>query len=556
MRKLRPFLIIILLVCLCTAGYAGYEYYKKLKPNEEVIPSGELFDVAGNEAAIILNSSLAEEKGVFDSGIIYLPLEWVNMELNNKFYWDETEHMLIYTFPDHCLYAGPDTCGSSGRLLLYEKGGRIYISSELLAAYTKVNTRVYTDEEAPRIFIETMTEPYQTAEITRSDMLRTGESVKKRCIIPIAEGETVRIINDSWEGASDIPKDAWVRVLTDSGYQGYFPRKYLGSRTTVTPFYNYEAPEYASTHLDYPIILGWQQINDKQQNSNVAKLLEGTTVNVISPTWFSLRGNAGDYESLADRSYVDEAHAMGLSVWALIDNFDSSVNSDKLFRSKAAREKLAASLIQDAEKYDLDGINIDFEQMPTAAGPHFIQFLREFSILCRQEGIILSVDNANPAPHNLYYQRADQAEVVDYVINMGYDEHYAGSDAGSVSSFPFFKEGIDVSLSMVPAEKLIGGLPLYTRIWTVKGSDTTSKAVGLDAAAEWVSENNVSLTWDENCSQYTGSISTDSGTLSIWMEDAESLAIKVQAIKEADLAGIACWKLGLKSDGVWNVIRY
>ena len=210
----------------------------------------------------------------------------------------------------------------------------------------------------------------------------------------------------------------------------------------------------------------------------------------------------------------------------------------------------------DVETYGLDGLNMDFESLKPEAGIHYVQFLRELSISCREKGIVLSVDNYVPAAYNSFYDREEQGIVADYVIIMGYDEHYAGSEAGSVASYNYVKNGIESTLESVPKEKVINGVPFYTRIWTEKDSQMTSKAVGISEAKKWVNDNNVELYWQEELGQYYGELLTPSGNSYIWLEEEESLGIKMDLIKEYDLAGVACWKLGLQDEEAWEEISW
>ena len=169
---------------------------------------------------------------------------------------------------------------------------------------------------------------------------------------------------------------------------------------------------------------------------------------------------------------------------------------------------------------------------------------------------MLSVDVPIPASYNMYYERDELAEVVDYVINMGYDEHYSGSDEGSSASIDFVKNSITDSLTEVPKEKLINAVPVYTRVWTKEKDKVTSTALGMVGAATWVKENNVNLTWDEEVGQYIGQTTVGNATKYIWMEDERSMKLKMDAVKEADLAGVAVWKLGLEPKEIWDVISY
>ncbi len=141
------------------------------------------------------------------------------------------------------------------------------------------------------------------------------------------------------------------------------------------------------------------------------------------------------------------------------------------------------------------------------------------------------------------------------MIIMGYDEHYAGGEAGSVASYPYVREGIERTLALVPKEKVINALPFYTRIWTEKDGKTTSSAMGIQNAQIWVKENNVDLYWQEELGQYYGKLETDEGLKQIWMEEATSLGLKMDLIKEYDLAGVGCWKLGFEPASIWDIVR-
>ena len=183
-----------------------------------------------------------------------------------------------------------------------------------------------------------------------------------------------------------------------------------------------------------------------------------------------------------------------------------------------------------------------------------MQFIREMSVACRNKGLVLSVDNYVPSSYTAFYNRKEQGIVADYVIVMGYDEHYAGGEAGSVSSIPYVREGIENTLKEVPKEKVINAVPFYTRVWTVNEGRTSSKAYGISDARQWVEENQVELTWDKLLGQYYGETVSGSGQQYIWMEEEDSMKLKIDLIKEFDLAGVACWKLGFEPADIWDIV--
>ena len=159
-----------------------------------------------------------------------------------------------------------------------------------------------------------------------------------------------------------------------------------------------------------------------------------------------------------------------------------------------------------------------------------------------------------PEDFTSHYDRAEQGRVVDYVIIMGYDEHYVGSEAGSVASLPWVEQGIQDTLDEVPAERVINAIPFYTRLWRTTGGNVTSEAIGMDQAQQTIADNNVETYWDKTTSQNYGKYDIDNSTYQIWLEDAQSVAEKVKLVSKYDLAGVSAWKLGFENSGIWQVI--
>lgn len=168
----------------------------------------------------------------------------------------------------------------------------------------------------------------------------------------------------------------------------------------------------------------------------------------MAPTWLRLTSNSGDIASLANASYVAKAHELGIEVWALVTDVDSAdlygveIDFVELLSSSANRRHLIEGLMAQVDSYGLDGINIDFEKVRSDSGIHFVQFVRELSIETRKRGVVLSVDNYVPSEYTAHYNRREQGIVADYIIIMGYDEHYVGGGAaGSNASIGFVEGG-------------------------------------------------------------------------------------------------------------------
>lgn len=555
MKKIKPLLLIILFMLLVSAlSYVVLRFSEDLMASRHKIEEAEYFDAGGDKAAIIYNYGLQAEKALYRDGKIYIPIVWVRAILNDKFYWSEAEDLLIYTTPTDILYSDLSSRGSDGKLYVIKEGDKPYLSIDLIRTYTDIYTEEYTYGDVKRIFIGDRWEDHVKAEVEKDIKLRAGDSKKTDIVRELEKQEEVLIASEKETGES--VREGWTKVRTVDGFFGFVEKKHLKEKDKLIRISSFEQPVYSSIRLEEPIVLGWHQVGSKENNQALEEIIKASPkLNVISPTWFSLSDNQGNYTSLADGEYVKKAHAKGIQVWALIDNFSKEVNSEILFASTPARARLIENLIADAKKYDIDGINLDFESLREEAGSHYIQFIREISTFCRKEGLVLSVDLPVPAPYNGFYGRKKQAEVADYLIVMGYDEHYAGGEMGSVSSYDFVKNGIENSLKEIPKEKLIHAVPFYTRLWTKTSAGLSSKALGIKAASDWIRENGVDMKWDEALGQYYGEFEQADGKSYLWMEEEKSLGLKVDLINENDLAGVAIWKLGLEPPELWRVIE-
>ena len=548
MRKIVPVLVAVGLIILIAAGFVGFQVLDRYIPTKERADLAEVYGVSGDETAVFYNYEQQEQTGIYENGQTYLPVSWVNDHINERFYWDSTENLLVYALPDQIVYADAETKGSNGAPLLLVKDDEVYLTLGLIANYTDVQIQTFDSGDGRRVLINDWG-TRNIARVKKNGSLRVKGGVKSKILTDLAKDDTVTVLNTM---------EKWSQVASSDGNIGYVENKRLAAAESQKFSGNFTAPVYKNTRMSGKIVLGWHQVTSQDGNNTFDSIVAKTKgMNVISPTWFSLTDNNGNYKSLASKDYVTKAHAKGLQVWALIDNFSADVQTETLLASTSTRRKLIDSLIADAEKYDLDGLNLDFESLKTEAGVHYIEFIRELSIPCRQKGIVLSVDNYVPARYNSFYNLKEQGIVADYVIMMGYDEHFAGGEPGSVSSISYVKNGISGMLEDVPKEKLINAVPFYTRLWIEAGDGSiTSKAMGIADAKKWVDNNQVELTWQADTAQYYGEKQTNDGAQFLWMEEERSLKEKMNVVRQNDLAGVACWKLGFEDSAAWDSIQW
>ena len=547
MKKAIPVIIAISLIFLIVLGVFGYQAVQKYMPTKETAVLSEVYEVEGDDVALFYNFGRQEIQGIYEHGQTYLPLSWILGHINKRFYWDSTENLLVYTLPDQIVYADAETKGSNGAPLLLVKDEDVYLTLGLIANYSDVEIQAFDSGDAKRVFINEWSNRGVSI-LSKKRAVRVRGGIKSPILTNLEKDTQVTVLETM---------ETWSKVVTPDGHIGYVENKVLGEIQDEAFFSGREPVVYESNRLDEKIVLGWHQISDVDAYKTLEDILDqAEDINVISPTWFALTDNSGSFRSIASQKYVDIAHEHGVQVWALLDNFSSNVQTEVLLASTTTRRKLINSLIAEVEKYGIDGLNMDFESIKPEAGIHYIQFLRELSIPCREKGIILSVDNYVPTSYNAFYDREEQGIVADYVIIMGYDEHYAGGEPGSVSSLGFVENGISGTLAEVPREKVINAVPFYTRLWTEKNGEVSSKALGIEAAKNWIAKNRVELYWQEELGQYYGELLTPSELSYLWLEEENSLELKMSLIRDYDLAGVACWKLGLEDDAAWDVIGW
>ena len=538
-----PVIIVCVLILLLAAAGLGTQVIKKYIPTKERMELTEYYGASGEgEAIVVLGTEIMEERARMSGDQLYLPLDMVNTYLNQRYYWDGANQQILYATPSELQYY-PASENGDGDVWL--KDGTVYLSLPFVQKFTDMD--VYMNENPSRIAIQYQFSNVNTAQAGKDTYVRYRGGIKSPVLTEVKKGDTLIYM----EGLEE-----WVQVATMDGYVGYVRKKDI-SEPSVTEFSrDFQQEEYTYLTSEVPVNLAWHQVTSQEANAYFADATANVSgVNVISPTWFYLQDTSGNIADISSAEYVNAAHEKGMQVWGLIDNFTADVSTTETLSQLSSRQNIISQLMAAAKNVGLDGINVDFETLSEDAGPHFLEFLRELSIECHKNNLVLSVDNPVPEDFTSHYDRGEQGRVVDYVIIMGYDEHYVGSaEAGSVASLPWVEKGVQDTLAEVPAERTILAIPFYTRLWKTTGGALTSEAIGMDQAQQVISENNVQTVWDGSVGQNYGTYETQDSTYQIWLEDAQSIAEKVKLIPKYELAGVAQWKLGFENSSIWQVI--
>lgn len=559
-RKMLPVIVALVLIVIVAVVGFGSRLLEKYSYSRELADLDAYYGVTGEELAIILQNERISSRAVVKDGQVYFDMDTVHTYLNEGFYEDRNEQKLLYTTAVDTIatiFGGREYTDREGTHALayetcYVQGDVLYVAAEYIKLFTNYSYAAF--DRHLQVYTQWGTK--RTMEINKKTQVRLEGDIKSPILQEMAAGDIVEVLEEGEE---------WSRVKTSDSMIGYVENKRLENPASVeeTPVTDYVEAEYTSISLPGKVNLGFHSIGGVGGNDTLgAMLAEGDGINVISPTWFSLTDNEGNFRSFATEQYVASAHGHGLQVWAAWDNFNyrnetgAEVDTYQILSYTTKRQRLAQEMVNTSLGLGLDGINIDFEGLPESCGEHYIQFLKELSVLCRSNGLVLSVDNYVPLDFNNYYRLDIQGKILDYVIIMGYDEHWHGSgNPGSVASIDYVSKGLDRTLEQVPAEKVVNALPFYTILWKTEGTKVTDQYIILSEVDGFLQSQGIELEWDEVTCQNYGEWQSGTATYQIWAEDEESIAVKLNVMRARNIGGVAVWRLGYGTAEVWNLIK-
>ena len=578
-RKRKRNLIIkaALIVILVIAAVVGAFLWKRYSPSKKEYDLKKYYGIENEgQLAVIVDNQVAEPHGMIADGKAYVQYEIVRDYINDRFYWDPNENVLLYTLPKDMVtvevgskdYSVSKEKKSEDYVILKTEGSTAYIALDFIQQYTNIEYELYN--EPNRVMIVSDWGETTVAAVKKNTQIRYQGGVKSPILSQVKKKDEVTVIES---------EENWKKVRTKDGFIGYIKNSALRKEEKKVVSRAFDEQEFTSIQKEYTINMAWHNVTNTDANNSVLqRIAESKGLTTIAPTWFHVKDTDGNMDSIASSDYVNYAHQSNIEVWAAIRDFDGGINSYEesyeLLRFTSKRENLINQLISEALRVGVDGINVDFEKISDECGEHYIQFIRELSVRCRQNGIVLSIDNYVPKGYNMQYNRKEQGIVADYIIIMGYDEHYAGSPvAGPVSSYNFVKEGIEETLKEVPANKVISGIPFFTRLWeevpkteeelanqtgTEEAQYTTkvtSQAFDMNTAKAKLAEAGIETTWDENAQQNYATWVVESATFEMWLEDERSIEPKLKLMKDNKLAGTAAWALGYENGEIWNLIQ-
>ena len=552
------FKIILFLLAIVLLMYGGWEARRFLPyppafarfgiENWQVWEFHDYFNLNPDIVSVIIEGrrlTNLDTPPVFIDGDLYFTTAFVREHIDTFMFWDERAGVVFVSDNESVTRLVP----SPGHPVIIREGQPWIAKGWLQLRYT--NFEIEYSAANNIVTIANLEKPAGRAAVT-------SKSTRLR-YLPNRTAFISQNLNANISLTTFYKDGEFIRVRTAEGLLGYV----LTADINFTQPPIEEAVRPAAPLPSPRINLSWELITAAAANTNAMNRPLPEGLNVISPTWFSFDPNTlnGDIISLASQEYVDWAHSYGVEVWAHIFDTNTTI-SGAILTNYQARERAVSQLLDFVVRYNLDGINVNFEYVPSDAGGYYLQFLRELAPGMRRLGAILSVATFVPAPWRTQYHHHLVGKTVDFVAIMTYDEHVGVSDnPGPVASLPFVHRFVRESAELIPNEKLLMGLPFYNRVWRIlpDGSHTAS-AYGFSRPWTLVEEWGVTPVWNPEVGSYyaTHTVHTeDEGevTYRIWIECERSIAEKLRIVNEFELAGVASWRRSLETEGVWEEIR-
>ena len=568
-KQILPVLIIVGLIVLVLLFIVGSKLIEKYTPTKEHKELTEYYGITeDSQIAITLNSTVLENYGVMLDGHVYLDYKFVHDVLNSRFYWDANENILLYTTSSDVISAKADettyNIGKSntdyGRPIVKATADSAWVDMEFVKTYSDFTYTVY--ESPSRVVITNEWKEITISTLKGNTEVRFKGGIKSPILADVKKGDVLTILETD---------EKWTKVCTEDGITGYVRSNKVKNTEKKTLTSEYKPETFHHIKKEQTINFLWHPVYSTAANNEISSIISTAKgLDVVSPSWFKLKDNKGNISSFASLDYVNYCHNHDVEVWGMVKNMDldsTDIDINYILTHTTTRQNLVNQIVSKALQYNLDGINIDFEQLSESKiGDAYIQFLRELSIKCENNDILLSTAVYTPAAYNSVYKYGEQTDFVDYICLMAYDQHYGqASGEGSVAALDWVEEGVKNTLSEgVPAEQLILGVPFYTKLWKLTPTSNDSAVdttyiigfenLGLTSAKKWMNNNITTPVWLEESGQYFGEVVKSGTTYKMWLEDETSIEKKLALMQEYKLAGAAFWSSDLDNSSVWDVI--
>lgn len=419
-----------------------------------------------------------------------------------------------------------------------------------------------------KVVIESLDKKLTTGKATKKISVKYKPTFFSRTIEKVSGNEKVVI--------AEVDKNAlpqgWIKVRTQNGNIGYVEEKLLDNISVEREEKTY------SLKSNGKISLAWEYFSEYAKAPDNSEVTYNG-VNVVSPSFFYLKLQDTKKENISKLDVISQSNILenvgeqgikyiswaknnGYKVWPKVSNDTISTTIDEfscIINDYELREIMIKDIINYVKQYNLDGINLDFEYMYQKDKDAFSKFVIELAPQLRNLGVCLSVDVTAPdgsANWSLCYNRNVIGEVADYIVFMGYDQ-YGTTKIGTTSGYNWVDLSLNKFLNQeeVPAEKIILGLPFYTKLWKTKNGEVVSSSVVMIKNINNQIPENATKEWKEDLQQYYIQYEKDGYVYKMWIENEESFSKKLELVQKYNLAGAGYWRKGFENEKIWNTIK-
>lgn len=494
---------------------------------------------------------------IVEDGVIYISTKDIANFFDGNITYDDKYDQIITSSDTKLatLKIGENKCtinSSDTRIIASAKkiGDQFYLPfSEISKGVYNVETKYI--QETDTVVLVSLDRALTYANSSKNNSIKYEPTIFSKTVDKVEKGDTVTVVNSKGESQNN----TWTKVITENGKIGYVKTNSLANTKQIRNELTIEK------QIDGNISLVWDYFSQYASAPKRTGSIKG--VNVVSPTFFSLqklgRGNIVANVGQAGEDYIKWAHNNGYKVWALLTNDGMKETTSEILNDYKLREQLINNIITIVMTYDLDGINLDFENMYETDKNMYSRLVIELAPRLKELGKVLSVDVTAPdgSPEwSLCYNRNLIGEVADYIVFMGYDQNGISSPKeGTTAGCDWVEANIKKFLGQeeVDANKIILGTPFYTRVWSEENGKINSKVIDMDDIYSSLPEG-TKIEWDDSLKQNYAEYQKDGKTYKIWIEDSESLRYKLELVNTYNLAGAAYWEKDRETDDVWDIV--
>ena len=544
MKTIRNIILVIIFGAL--VGFALY-----IAPNYKKDPNENVTNLVINYTNV--TGKMSGKVIIDDNETIYLSLDDIENYYDRYIFFEKQYNYIIATANGKtaCFDIKNQTLtinDKKEKCKIINQDDKYYIPITALESVYNINVKYVSDYNT--VVIDSLDKPLETAKTNKEVWVKSKNIELSRTLEKLQADTTISIV------PNDENKDykGWTLVKTDNGKIGYIKSENLTDFKTERS----EEKEEQKT-----ISIAWEYFSKvaKAPKNDITTKYDG--INVVAPSFFYLEDSqVKENVGIDGINYINWAKNNNYEVWAMVqNNNDSKAKKDefsKWVNDYEKRQEIINQIVNYAQGYKLDGINIDFENIYKTDKDALSRFIIELKPKLENIGVTLSVDVTEPDGSDswsLCFDRNVIGDVSDYIVFMAYDQYGSASKkAGSTASYDWVEKNINKFIKQegVEANKIILGIPLYTRLWKENGSEVTSTVIAMKNEDKYIKSE---TTWLESAQQKYVEYTDKNVTYKMWIEDEDSIRQKLNLIKKYNLTGAAFWQKGFEKDDIWQIVK-